>query len=247
MDDSPVGTCRLCLQKASLKNSHILPEFLYVPGYDVKHRAAKRTIEPRVRGHIQKGFREKLLCGPCEQRIGRFDKYFADIWYNDRSDLRFPQHIDDDVVRIPGLDYHRFKLFHLSVLWRAAVSISPFFAGVQLGDRHTERLRRCLCEKNAGPEDRYTFFALVLVDGPENAVVHGALMEPIPSKYKGHHVYVFIFGGCAWHYFVSSHATGFPWRFSRAGELVLAKQDFYTFQPVRDFARGYARNLLKAE
>jgi len=33
-------TCRLCLQERPLRDSHIIPEFLYRPLVDEKHRAA---------------------------------------------------------------------------------------------------------------------------------------------------------------------------------------------------------------
>jgi hypothetical protein len=42
-------------------------------------------------------------------------------------------------VVIRGLDYSTFKLFHLSVLWRASVSSGPDFASVRLGV-HEERI-----------------------------------------------------------------------------------------------------------
>ena len=66
MKKEQVETCRLCLEEATLCNSHILSEFFYKPMYDEKHRALKFTREPYNRKYIQKGFREYLLCEKCE-------------------------------------------------------------------------------------------------------------------------------------------------------------------------------------
>jgi hypothetical protein len=45
-----------------------------------------------------------------------------------------------NVVHISGLNYEQFKLFQLSVLWRAGVSSHQFFDKVKLG-QHAEELR----------------------------------------------------------------------------------------------------------
>ena len=52
------------------------------------------------------------------------------------------------------VEYEPFKLFHLSVLFRASVSTLPTFADVSLGP-HEERLRNLLLARRAGPEDQF--------------------------------------------------------------------------------------------
>jgi hypothetical protein len=56
--------------RKELRKSHILPEFFYVETYDEKHRAIQVTSQPGEKEmFIQKGEREKLLCGDCELHI----------------------------------------------------------------------------------------------------------------------------------------------------------------------------------
>ncbi len=229
--------CRLCCRVRPLRDSHIIPEFLYRPAYDDKHRAAELTANPPKRRYLQKGLREPLLCAQCEQVIGRYERYFAQKWYEEKI---LPSQIPDEIIAIKGLEYRRFKLFHQSILWRAGVSSLDVFSNVTLGRRHEQRLRGQLLQGDSGPDDRYSFFALALVD-EQDKVVHAAIMEPLPSRYDGHHVYVFLFGGCAWYYFVSSHTTRpyLDWHFSSTGPFYLAKTDFYSSELVRDFAARY--------
>ncbi len=59
--------CALCLEERKLKNSHIIPEFVYkaLGVYDEKHRFGGFSTDPddKVTTH-QKGFREYLLRSP---------------------------------------------------------------------------------------------------------------------------------------------------------------------------------------
>ena len=64
--------CRLCTLDRGLRNSHIIPESLYKPLYDKKHRAVhltdfKGTNDYKKLKPLQKGLREKLLCNECPE------------------------------------------------------------------------------------------------------------------------------------------------------------------------------------
>src|SRR5690606_42072385 len=63
--------------------------------------------------------REKLLCAECELHISKYENYVANV-FNGR------QAIDASgaggLIVVKGLDYAKFKLFGLSVLWRAGIS-----------------------------------------------------------------------------------------------------------------------------
>ena len=77
--------CRLCgSDDEPLRNSHILPEFLYRPLYNEKgHMLAIREPDAthRPTERIQKGIREKLFCECCEQYFNEhFEKPFLNQW-----------------------------------------------------------------------------------------------------------------------------------------------------------------------
>lgn len=205
--------------------------------YDSKHRANELTIEPFENKFIQKGYRENLLCEDCEGVINKYETYFAKTWYQQK---KLPDKIENNHTILSGLDYLNFKLFHLSIMWRASISTRDEFKNVDLIPRHQERLRKMVLNNDPGREDRYSFFAIVLTD-KDNQVVHEAIMEPVNSKYAGHRIYVFIFAGCCWYYFVSNHSMAEHLRycFSKSGNLFLVRENFYKFDYISDFQKSY--------
>ena len=74
--------CRLCLISDKLRNSHILPEFLYAGSdvYDAQHRTVSIDPQPDQKDRVlQKGLRETLLCGTCEGRLANLERYAAEM------------------------------------------------------------------------------------------------------------------------------------------------------------------------
>ncbi len=63
------STCRLCGKTRKLRRSHILPEFLYRPLYDGKHRYFVVSAATDSNFSLQSGLTERLLCGDCEQQL----------------------------------------------------------------------------------------------------------------------------------------------------------------------------------
>jgi hypothetical protein len=66
--------CRLCGKPSPLQRSHIIPEFLYRPLYDEKHRISVVKVGSDRIGYLQKGFTEALLCFGCEQKLALYEK-----------------------------------------------------------------------------------------------------------------------------------------------------------------------------
>lgn len=223
--------CRLCQQDAKLCDSHIIPEFLYRPSYDDKHRAKQLIIEPLKSSLIQKGFREKLLCADCESRISKLETYVSKEWKK-----AIPAKISDKLLAIKGLDYARFKLFHLSILWRSSISSRQEFSHITLGP-HEEIIRKMLIAGDPGPDNKYCFFAKILVHNDEP--VDDLVYQPIRSRLEAHWAYVYIFGSCLWHYLISSHSPQeyLEVCFSKKGEIILLKEEITDNNFIRDFAR----------
>src|SRR3990170_3516203 len=140
-------TCRLCLKPAQLMLSHIIPEFMYEETYDDKHRTLRvdRQSPSRPRT-LQKGLRERLLCADSESRLSKYEAHAAPIVKSlptlpiDPSGL----HLESQFV-----DYRLFKLFEMSLLWRAAVSNEPLFAGAKL-KKAEPRLQEMLAGERPG-------------------------------------------------------------------------------------------------
>jgi hypothetical protein len=109
------GECKLCRGQKELRNSHIIPEFLYRPLYDEKSRALELDGESGKQTVFQKGLREPLLCDGCEGVLQRHEHYFSVLWFQ-ASPL--PDRVESLWIERDDLDFERFLRFHLSILWR---------------------------------------------------------------------------------------------------------------------------------
>lgn len=219
--------CRLCEEEAQLRKSHIIPEFVHKPTYDEKHRAILPDYETPKIPVIQKGAREPLLCDGCENRVGRLEQYFADIWYRQ---MLLPQSAACSHFEIDNLDYTRFQLFHLSILWRASVAKSKPFDKTSLGP-HEKRIREALLTTKSFSQGTYPIFGFALRDPETKDVCHGMIMPPSAGRIEGVRAYCVVFAGCAWYYFVDRQPPPLPQTLmlSESGTIVLPVIDFTDF------------------
>ena len=218
--------CRLCGKQApSLRNSHIVPEFLYRDLYNDKgHMMAIRPPGPRHRPWraLQKGLRERLFCESCEQHFNEhFEKPFLRQWA--KTPLPDPWH-DDREVRIQVDDYSSFKLFHLSVLFRAGVSSLPHYQQVALGP-HEPVLRQLLIDRDTGGELEYPVCGQAVVHHRTRRLVQ-AITRPELHRVAAHRYYAIAYGGVEWWVQVSSH------RHRRFEKLFLRPDGTISFSPV---------------
>jgi len=214
--------CRLCNREAELRNSHIVPEFLYKPMYDDKHRFLLISSDPNRREEfIQKGLREKLLCHQCEQRFSVWENYGRGVIYGGAM-LRTKQ--EPGCLRLKDVDYAKFRLFLHSLLWRMSVSEHHFFAAVNLGP-YEEKLRLMLMADDPGDECRFP------------CLINGVLMNGqagnwfLPAdrvKCFGLHSYRVVLGGMLFIFFVSSQKPP-----KEAMDLFLKRDTSFAI-PVRD-------------
>ena len=194
-----VAICRFCDRSAVLRKSHILPEFIYRPLYDDKHRAMTLPAHgPSV--YLQKGFRASLLCESCEQYFNeQFEKPFRQEFF---EKALLPQVAMRRRYKVK-INYGAIKLFLLSVLWRAGVCDQSPFELVYLAE-HEPEIRRMLRDRDAGGTSTYPIFAFLgLV--PDRRVAVPLVVQPYsPGHLEGCRVYVFVFGGCLWHFVLSN-------------------------------------------
>lgn len=192
-------TCRLCLQTYELCDSHIVPEFLYKTLYSKeKHNFVQLSGPPKVR-KWQKGFREKLLCRNCEDKLNKWETYAAQVLVGG-TEIGFEKLQNTIMVR--DIDYTKFKLFQLSLIWRAGASGLQQFSNVNLGP-HEEKIR-CMIEKDnpGAPAD----YGCLIIFTPSYFDLTGQMMMlPQETKFDGHRCYTFLMAGMTWVFFVSSH------------------------------------------
>lgn len=222
--------CNLCLKEVELCNSHILPEFLYKDIYEEEghiYFTFSTDISERIEKR-RKGIYEKLLCRQCESIIGRYEDYAAKVIYGGTPIDVF---LSNEIV-ISNLDYTKFKLFQISLLWRAGVSMRDEFRNVYL-DKHSEIMRNMLLK--GIPGEAYEYGCILIFVPQVKDFIHKMIFpfEQTPTKILGHTCYRAIFGGLFWIYFVSSHMKHFPYQekfLNKSGELKILKDGQYAIE-----------------
>lgn len=234
-----VGICKLCQETRKLCRSHIVPEFLYKPGYDEKHRTYELQLGPAKRLYRQKGYRERLLCEPCEQFLNdEYEKPFKEAWYDNGLQ---PQPPLPKIIMLEGLDYGSFKLFHLSVLWRASVaSDGGLYSAADLGP-HEDTLRQMILKQDPRRPGEYGLFcrALVLKD----QIADGIITDPVYFKYEGARLWMHMYGGCEWNILTASHVPpGFEKiTISEEGKLPVMRVDLLEHEVYRNYMEDFLR------
>lgn len=201
--------CKLCNKDRPLVESRTFPEWLYTPIFDddegIFDRVTRKTRNRRTRPEV---LYERLFCEECERRIGDWEEYAHAVFFGDDPGLK----LEDLGSRfiISGVKYAPFKLFQMSLIWRASISNRPEIHRIDLGP-HAERLREMLLQECPGENHRYGSFLLFpssslqqriqdFLDPPERA----------SSKFRGHTAYQGIFGGVVWMFIVSNHSEVLP-------------------------------------
>ena len=192
--------CALCLQEAPLCKSHIIPEFCFAPFYDKEHRIIEVTdiAKGKVRRR-QKGYWERLLCTDCENLLNGFERHARRVFVDP-----LPAHEagSSRVRQFRRVDFNPFKLFLLSILWRASVTNLSFFEHVSLGP-HEENIRQMILKREAGDAVDYPIliFALHFRGEPLPDLMFG----PTYMRLEGLKCYRFLLTGFIVLFFVSSH------------------------------------------
>ena len=130
--------CKLCKKDfANLENSHVIPEWIYKPLYNEKHKFIEinsnnfKKLKPE-----QKGYREKLLCKCCEAKFSKWEtnakKDLEDITNKKSKFLEITQ-LSNKFLFVENISYDYLKKFILSILWRMSVTSLEQFKGIKLG------------------------------------------------------------------------------------------------------------------
>jgi len=195
--------CRLCGEEKELKKSHIIPRFFYkhMEWHEKNFRYQILGIHSYYKIIRQGGIKEKLLCKECEQIFSCWENYVNKTLYGGvESSIR---NLSNRKWLVSGLDYNKFKLFQLSVLWRASISNQEFFKSVNLGEKHESQIKEMLKNQNPGPPEKYACILIAVMF--DRKPIKDLMINPTPIRQDNHRVYRFVFGGFAWAYFVSSH------------------------------------------
>lgn len=198
------GKCRLCSQKAKLCNSHVIPEFFYkqMQLYDSKHRFNIISTESgSLPPAAQKGIRERLLCKKCETKFSRWEAHARGVLYGGEG-------IDITTNDAKGfectVDYKKFKLFQLSILWRVGVSTHAAFSSISLRD-HENFLRIMLLEETPGNTEAYG--CVIIYSSKHTDITSNMIHCMGMSVVDGVACARLLLGGLFWLFFLSKTTT----------------------------------------
>lgn len=228
--------CALCLAEKELRKSHVIPEFMYESLYDDIHRFHVLSRDPnKLNSMQQKGLREPLLCGNCEQQFSLYERYVS-LLFRGGLNLEYERH--GELISIKNVDYKNLRLFQLSVLWRASVSTLPFFSQISLG-QHQEHLRRMLLAEDIGIPWKYGCMMFSLMH--EGRIQNDLIVQPTWTRVDNVLGYRFVFGGHLWVYLVASHQSSKKLEtisLEPSGELRLLLSDLFSAPFITDFANN---------
>ena len=195
--------CQLCQNDKELRDSHIIPKFLYKDLRNTDYKMIGVNGQgPLGRTVLQDGPYERLLCDSCEQHFNeQFEKPFHQQWFTSPS---LPTTLKVGDIHWITVRYNSFKLFHLSVLFRASVSTLPMFSSVKLGNCHETRLRQALFDGTPGTSTQDPILGCAIVHHETNQCVP-IVTRPEMVKIGAARAYGMVYGGVKWWIGVSSH------------------------------------------
>jgi len=189
-----MGKCRLCLQEKELiKKSHIIPDFMYRHSnmYNENHQIHTFTLDDLIKGKgpqmIYTGeYEGNLLCSDCDNRIiGELENYGKNVIFggNDKNNDPCCEGFQDQENRkfwiCRNVNYRKYKLFMLSILWRMGISSRPLFKDIQLGE-HEEALRSMIL--NSNPREFYCYPIFSSTFLKDKSAPKDMIVQPVQFK-----------------------------------------------------------------
>jgi len=199
------SNCHLCLLPKILRKSHIVPEYLYRNLYnDNRHMMGITGKGSKGWAKVQKGLRELLFCDDCEQLFNeKYEKPFLTDWLDNNPLSKKLTPEQSYPIKMPS--YERFRLFHLSVLFRASVSSDPTYNEVNLG-KHEEIIRKMLLNNDSGNNWQYLIIGYAIIHDKTHEIVN-LIARPERRSFDGVNCYSMLYGGVEWWTTVVSHKT----------------------------------------
>ncbi|MBI3217897.1 MAG: hypothetical protein HYZ44_00125 [Bacteroidetes bacterium] len=148
---------------------------------------------------------KSILCKQCDTKIiGALESYAAKILF-DKKDLVSTVEEDEHIINLifKGIEYKKFKLFLISILWRASISKQRMFDEVKLGAKYEEVARKMIYEDNPGKRDEFSTCIFGL-KSTENLVTQ-TIVAPRRTKVDGNTSYMFYINGLFYWFNISAY------------------------------------------
>ena len=172
--------------------------------YDTLHRTLEVVSSTtKSKSLIQKGLRERLLCQACEAKLSLCETHAADIITYIQSLLLVAPGTQ---LILPYVRYDLFKLFQLSLLWRASVSSRAMFAQIKLGPVQ-EDIRAMISAGDPGEPYEYPC-VMFAVRNPVH--IRRMMWSPVATEFEDHTGHQFQIGAVFWTFLIPHLGRGNP-------------------------------------
>lgn len=169
--NSTMLKCKYCGNShPKLEKAHIIPRsfFKKMRGSDKHVTELKVKENDEQKNFWQSGMHDsRIVCHDCESLFGQFDRHGHKVLTSALSQRKMS--VDSNVnprgYLIEDADYHKLKLFFLSMLWRAHASSLMFFSHVDLGS-HEPTFRSHISSAKAPSSDKYEVILMHQDDSP---------------------------------------------------------------------------------
>lgn len=187
---------------------------MYREIFDSKHRLheVQITTQEEIGSKIRQtgAYEAQLLCPECDNElIGKLETYASKALYGGiplaLSNVKY--HGGLSFTQCNEIDYSKFKLFLLSLVWRASVSSLPIFKTINLG-HYEEILRKMIFGGIPGEPLEYP--CLMFSFFQQNDIPHQLIIEPGVTQEDNGYTCFFMISGFFLVYFIGHHNFG-PW------------------------------------
>jgi hypothetical protein len=193
-----LGICKLCLVHKALLNSHIIPNS-YFKQIKRNNNGKGITFDDSAIGMAEQSsdsWDEQLLCRDCEAQLGQWEGLCIPAL---RRAARQPR---PGSAMIQPYDHKTFRLFFLSVLWRAAVSSQSAYAKVLLPSDVQEQFRAVLHDGTGHERAQFACQVHRVIDPDKLLTMENIVMSPTSGFVKTAMCFRFVFGGFVIDYFL---------------------------------------------
>ena len=195
---------------------------MYQDLYDEKHKmyVFNPIKKAQEKGHVKRPssgeYEGGILCADCDNvLLGEFETYASKAIYGGAlpakecptSENCINQH-GVKFTKCENIDYAKFKLFLLSILWRASISSRPLFNDIDLGE-HEEPIRKMILDRNPGEVSDYPIIFMTYLN--DKSMFKDLVAHPQRRESKsGHTIFVFIIGGMFYQFYMNNPKLKYP-------------------------------------
>lgn len=179
-------------------------KFLLTTSFDLLNEESKPGY--KLTGEYEGG----LLCNKCDnETIGAFESYAAKAMFGKDIPVALAPKVTNyhngkgqNWSKCENMSYKDYKLFLLSMLWRAHISSRPMFSEIDLGP-HADIIQKMILTGDPGNEEDYPIVHWTTVHNKE--ISKDYVLQPRMIRFESHRIHIFPISGMFMMFYVSNH------------------------------------------